>query len=110
LKIFLNITISFSKGNTEKVRQVQSIHQQILQFINNPTYDSLANAKHFRDMLDRIPVNILSFFFLSTVKPPYYEYYRDFSKVFTVPSKKPSVGLESVHNKGVFTSRGFTIN
>jgi hypothetical protein len=48
-------------GNTEKLRQVQSIHQQILQFINNPTYETLANAKHFRDMLDRIPVNYLFF-------------------------------------------------
>jgi hypothetical protein len=49
----------FILGNTEKLRQVQSIHQQILQFINNPTYETLANAKHFRDMLDRIPVNYL---------------------------------------------------
>jgi hypothetical protein len=50
-------------GNTEKLRQVQSIHQQIIQFITNPTYETLANAKHFRDMLDRIPVNKFFLYF-----------------------------------------------
>ncbi|CAF2869142.1 unnamed protein product [Rotaria sp. Silwood2] len=44
-----------SEGNTEKVRQVQSAFQQIISFINNPTYESLPNAKRFRDVLDQIP-------------------------------------------------------
>ncbi|UJR23878.1 hypothetical protein I4U23_026850 [Adineta vaga] len=44
-----------NEGNNEKVRQVQSIYQQILQFINNPTHESLTIAKQYRDMLDRIP-------------------------------------------------------
>ena len=47
-----------NEGNNEKLRQVQSIHQQILQFITTPTYETLAHARNFRDMLDRIPVNI----------------------------------------------------
>jgi hypothetical protein len=55
-------------GNNEKLRQVQSIHQQILQFINNPTYETLANAKHFRDMLERIPVNkLLCIFYFENI-------------------------------------------
>ncbi|CAF4804122.1 unnamed protein product [Rotaria sp. Silwood1] len=44
-----------NEGNTEKIRQVQSAHQQILQFISNPTYESLPNARRFRDVLEQIP-------------------------------------------------------
>jgi hypothetical protein len=55
-----------NEGNNDKLRQVQSIHQQIVQFINNPTYETLTNAKHFRDMLERIPVNKFWFFFSLT--------------------------------------------
>ena len=51
-----------NEGNNEKVRQVQSIYQQIGQFVNNPTYESLANARQYRDMLERISVRSLFFF------------------------------------------------
>ncbi|CAF4612181.1 unnamed protein product [Rotaria socialis] len=41
-------------GNTEKLRQVQLAYQQIMQFINNPTYETLPNAKRLRDVLEQI--------------------------------------------------------
>ncbi|CAF0886338.1 unnamed protein product [Rotaria sordida] len=43
-----------NEGNTDKVRQVQSVHQQILHFINNPTYEYLPHAKRLREILDQI--------------------------------------------------------
>lgn len=43
-------------GNNDKLRQAQAVHQQIIQFVNNPTLETLNTAKHLRDMLDRIPV------------------------------------------------------
>ena len=49
----------YATGNTDKVRQVQSIHQQIMHFVNNPTFEALANAKHFRDMLERLQVGFI---------------------------------------------------
>ena len=52
--------ISFSFlyiGNQERARSVQVIHQQMLQFINNPTYESLPHAKHIREMLERASVS-----------------------------------------------------
>lgn len=55
-RLFQNHCSIFHTGNNDKFRQVQAIHQQILQFITNPTIETLNNAKHFRDMLERIPV------------------------------------------------------
>ncbi|UJR24936.1 hypothetical protein I4U23_006300 [Adineta vaga] len=45
-----------NEGNHEKARNAQAIHQQMIQFINNPTYESLPNAKHIRDMLERATI------------------------------------------------------
>ncbi|CAF3064392.1 unnamed protein product [Rotaria sp. Silwood2] len=42
-----------NEGHPDKARNAQVIHQQMVQFINNPTYESLANAKHIRDNLER---------------------------------------------------------
>ncbi|CAF4602568.1 unnamed protein product [Rotaria socialis] len=42
-----------NEGQPDKARNAQAIHQQMVQFINNPTYESLSNAKHIRDNLER---------------------------------------------------------
>ncbi|CAF2078968.1 unnamed protein product [Rotaria magnacalcarata] len=42
-----------NEGQLDKSRNAQAIHQQMVQFINNPTYESLSNAKHIRDNLER---------------------------------------------------------
>ena len=44
--------------NIDRVRHAQAIHQQMLQFINNPTYEGLANARHIREILERAFVRI----------------------------------------------------
>ena len=46
------------KGNAEKTNQIQSIYQKVLQFVTNPTYENLSNAKNIRDMLERTFVGI----------------------------------------------------
>jgi len=51
----------FCTGNLDKARNAQAIHQQMVQFINNPTYESLPNARHIRDMLERASVIKFSF-------------------------------------------------
>ena len=60
---------SLHLGNTDKVRQVQLVQQQIIQFVNNPTYETLANAKHFRDMLDRLQVQTIILLLCSLTIP-----------------------------------------
>ena len=52
-------TVLSLEGNADKLQQVQTIQQQILQFINNPRPEGLNAAKHFREMLEKIPVNLL---------------------------------------------------
>lgn len=47
-----------NENNLEKLRQVQMIQQQIVQFVNNPTYEAVPTAKNFRDVLERIPVRV----------------------------------------------------
>jgi hypothetical protein len=53
-----NLAFLYNKGILDKARNAQTIHQQMVQFINNPTYESLSNAKHIRDILERATVNI----------------------------------------------------
>lgn len=43
----------------EKARHAQLIYQQVVQFITNPTYEGLPQAKHIRDMLEKVPVRFL---------------------------------------------------
>ncbi len=50
-------------GNLDKARNAQALHQQMLQFINNPTYETLASAKHIRDILERALVKKNSFLY-----------------------------------------------
>jgi hypothetical protein len=59
--IYLSFLFFFCKGNVDKARNAQAIHQQMVQFINNPTYESLPNARHIRDMLERASVIKFSF-------------------------------------------------
>ncbi|CAF4961456.1 unnamed protein product, partial [Rotaria sp. Silwood1] len=42
-----------NEGFPEKARNALAVHQQMIQFINNPTHESLVNAKHIRDNLER---------------------------------------------------------
>ncbi|CAF3494790.1 unnamed protein product [Adineta steineri] len=57
-----------NEGNQNKARNLQLLYEQMVQFINNPTYESLPNAKNLRDSLERasnrsqqpnaVPVNV----------------------------------------------------
>lgn len=43
----------------DKARHIQAIHQQIVQFIQQPTYENLNQAKQIRDMLEKAAVRFL---------------------------------------------------
>ena len=47
------------EGNLNKAREFQGIYHQMAQFVTNPTYEYLNNAKQIRAMLERATVNIL---------------------------------------------------
>lgn len=57
-----------NEKNIDKVRHVHQIHQQMVQFITNPTMENINSARHIRDLLERSMVkqkyNILFHIFI----------------------------------------------
>ena len=54
-------TLDLWLGNLRRARDIQSFHQQTLQFISYPTVEGLAQAKQIRQMLEQAHVNLLMF-------------------------------------------------
>lgn len=42
-----------NEKNIDKARYLQQVHQQMVQFINNPTMESIGTARNIRELLER---------------------------------------------------------